>query len=364
MADFQSIKVKNRIQETNDCVTLMLDIPSDKKDDFTFIPGQYLTVKSDINGEDVRRAYSICTSPLEEGLGISVKEVPNGKMSTYLNNEITEGKTIDVMKPDGRFILNTKQDIQRDHFFFAAGSGITPIMSMIKTLLEKEPKSSIYLMYGNRDENNIIFKEQLTQLQSTYNGQFHLDITLSKPITTKGSGLIGLLGKKSSSWKGLKGRIDTSKVVAHLNKYSSKSGNNQYYICGPGTMIDEVKSTLLGNEVSEKDIHQEYFTGGDSATKSSSSANGAKLIATLKGEKIILDIPSGKTVLDTMIDAGHDAPYSCTSGACSTCMAKVTKGTVEMDACFALDDDEVTQGYILTCQAHPTSSEVEIDFDA
>lgn len=363
MSDFQLVKIKNKVKETQDCVTLYLDIPSSIKNDFSFVAGQYLTVRCNINGEDVRRAYSICTSPLEDNLGISVKVVPNGKMSTYLNNEVKEGDSIEVMKPEGRFTLDTKYNEQRDHYFFAAGSGITPIMSMIKTILENEPKSSIYLLYGNRDENSIIFKNQLEDLQNIYVGQFYLDITLSKSIKSKDSGIMGLLGKKTSSWKGIKGRIDSSKIVNHINKYPSKSLNNEYYICGPGTMIEEVKSTLIGNEVSEKYIHMEYFTGGNTSNVSTANTGDSKMIATLKEENFEIEILSGKTILDTMIDAGYDVPYSCTSGACSTCMAKVTKGTVEMDACYALDDDEIKEGYILTCQAHPTTPEVEINFD-
>jgi ring-1,2-phenylacetyl-CoA epoxidase subunit PaaE len=364
MADFHKIKVAEVIAETDHCVSILFDIPEDLKADFEFTAGQYLTIKASIDDEEVRRAYSIYTAPHEDQLGVSVKIVEGGKMSTYLNKQVKKGDVLEVMRPDGRFTLITLQDTQRDHYFFAAGSGVTPVMSMIKSMLEQEPKSTAYLLYGNKDEDNIIFKDKIDYLKEQYEGQIVVEMTLSQPKTEKSGGIMGILGKKKTSWNGQKGRIDSAKVARFVQENPPKSVHAEYYICGPGAMIETVQTTLMGNGVDKSNIHQEYFTstdGGDSGV--SQAADGAKLIAKLGGKEIQLTVAKNKSLLDTMLDAGHEAPYSCTSGACSTCMAKLTKGTVEMEACFALDDDEIADGYILSCQAHPTSTEVEVDFD-
>lgn len=364
MSDFHSLKVFDVVQETEDCVTVLFEIKDDLKNSFTFKAGQYLTIKAKVEGEDVRRAYSISTGQTENLLGVSVKRVEGGKMSNYLNTSVKKGDELEVMQPDGKFTLITHLDTQRDHYFFAAGSGITPVMSMIKSMLENEPKSTAYLLYGSKDENAIIFKKQLDDLQSKYEGQLIIEYTLSKPNKEKSSGILGLLGKKQSSWQGLKGRIDSSKVARFVQENLPKSAQAEYYICGPGDMIETVKTTLMGNGAQKQNIHQEYFTAGNTdSVQTIQSAEGASLIAHLDGVEIKLDIKEGKTLLDTLLDAGHEAPYSCTSGACSSCMAKVLHGEVKMEACFALDDDEIEEGYILTCQSHPITNKVEIKYE-
>ena len=364
MSDFHKLQVNDVIRETESCVTVLFELNVESKEDFQFTAGQYLTIKAIIDGEEVRRAYSISTGNHEELIGVSVKKIKDGKMSNYLNSSVKKGDGLEVMKPDGKFTLITHVDIQRDHYFFAAGSGITPVMSMIKSMLENEPKSTAYLLYGSKDEENIIFRKQFEELQSHYEGQLIIDHTLSKPTKGKSEGILGLLGKSKTNWRGLKGRIDSAKVARFIQDNPPKSDNQEYYICGPGDMIDIVQTTLMGNGVEKKNIHQEYFTAGDSGSSEIANATtGASLIAQLNGQEIKLEVKDGKSLLDTLLDAGHEAPYSCTSGACSTCMAKVKKGSVEMEACFALDDDEIKDGYILTCQAHPTSSEVEIEFE-
>jgi len=364
MADFHKLTVQEVVQETADCVTVLFEINEEDKEHFKFTAGQYLTLKAQIRGEEVRRAYSICTGQHEAQLGVSVKRVENGKMSNFINNELKKGDAMEVMQPEGRFTLITHTDIQRDHYFFAAGSGITPVMSMIKTMLEHEPKSTAYLLYGSKDEENIIFKKQLDDLLKRYEGQLLIEHTLSNPSKERSTGIMGILGKKKTNWSGWKGRIDSAKVARFVQDNLPKSENDEYYICGPGDMIENVRTTLMGNGVTTDKINVEYFSTGDAAKSDVSAATeGAELMAHLDGKEIKLTIQKGKTILDTLLDAGHEAPYSCTSGACSSCMAKVTKGTVEMEACFALDDDEIQDGYILTCQAHPTSSEVEIKYE-
>lgn len=364
MSDFHKLQVIDIINETENCVTVLFQIEEDLNENFKFMAGQYLTIKAEIDGEETRRAYSISTAQGDDIVGVSVKKVKGGKMSTFLNESLKKGDVLEVMKPEGKFTLITHIDIQRDHYFFAAGSGITPVMSMIKTMLEEEPKSTAYLLYGSKEEKNIIFKKQLDELHSIYEGQIVVDHTLSSPHKEKASGLLGVLGKKQTKWYGLRGRIDSQKVARFVQENPPKTENEEYYICGPGDMIETVRTTLMGNGVQQNNIHQEYFSSGDSSKVEFANATpGAMLTTHLNGKEIKLEVQEGKTLLDTLLDEGHEAPYSCTSGACSTCMAKVMKGSVVMDACFALDDDEIKDGYILTCQSHPTSKDVEIIYE-
>jgi len=364
MSKFYSLPITKVIEETNDCISIHFDIPADLASEFDHLAGQYLTIKADINGEDVRRAYSICSAPAEAGVAVSVKRVSGGKMSTYLNETAKAGDVLEVMKPEGRFVVKPDPLAHRDHYFFAAGSGITPVMSMIKTVLEEEPKSSCYLLYGNRDEENIIFKAELDGMNQRYEGQLHTCYTLSKPKLEKKGGLLGAFSKGKATWKGPTGRISKEIMDRWLEDSPSKTGDNNYYICGPGNMIEYVSAYLQNKDVDPSRIHAEYFTAPTEEGAAPVAAAGeASLTATLDGAEYSVTISKGKSVLDSLLDQKVDAPFSCTSGACSTCMAKVLEGSADMDACFALDDSEVKDGFILTCQAHPTSAKLVITYD-
>lgn len=362
MSDFHKLKISKVVKETDQCVSIYFDIPSELENEFIHIAGQYLTIRATIGNQDVRRAYSICTAPKEVGVGVSVKQVQNGLMSTYLNSVVKEGDELEVMAPDGRFVVEVDRLAQRDHYFFAAGSGITPIMSMIKAILEEEPKSTCYLLYGNKDEDNIIFKSALDEMQKKYQDQFFVKHTLSNPIKEKKGGLLGAFSKGKVNWKGSVGRINRSILDIWMDECQSRSGNNQYYICGPSGMISLVKSYLENNDALDEAIHIEFFTSDDSKNVVSAT-DGARLTATIEGDKYEVIVKANKSILDSLLDEKIDAPYSCTSGACSTCMAKVTEGSAEMEACFALDDSEIADGYILTCQAHPTSEKIVVSYD-
>jgi len=361
---FNKLRIVNKINETDRAQSIIFDAV----EGYEFKPGQYLTVKIDLQGTEHRRAYSIFTVPGSVQLGFTVKRLEGGLVSNHLIDNFKVGDEIEVMTPDGKFVVDPQVQAVRDHYFIAAGSGITPVMSMIATLLEQEPLSSIYLLYSNRDENSIIFKKALDKLATAYGGQFHLKYILSQPIQEKAGGLSGLFGKKAQpSWRGLRGRI-TGKVLSDfLDEFPSKSGYSSYYLCGPLGMISTVENALLGRDVSKSEIKKELFTA-DITPKDSNAAvaNGAGTQAEVKlnGETFTLTIPTDKTVLDAIIDMGKDPPYSCTSGACSTCVAKVTEGAVEMEACFALDDEEVEDGYVLTCQSKCTTSTLKLDFEA
>lgn len=363
--DFNSLTVKQLKRETIDTVTVTFEVPGDLKEAYNYKQGQYLTLKMDIGGEEVRRAYSMSSSPLEEAIAVSVKKVPGGKMSTFINDQLQEGQAIEVMTPDGRFYTELSVDAKKTYYLFGAGSGITPLMSIIKTTLEAEPLSNIFLLYGNRNEELIIFKEQLDQLEKRYAGQLKVEHMLSQPKKERGKGLGGWLSKKTTSWKGKVGRIDGNIVSKFLTENPNHNQVAEYFICGPGTMIDNVEKALVDNGINEKHIHTERFvTAADKArVQKVEGIEGALMTAHLDGQKIEIVVAPNKTLLDALLEKKYDAPYSCTAGACSTCMAKVLQGGVTMEACYALDDDEIAEGFILTCQAHPTSETVEITFE-
>ncbi|MFK7936155.1 MAG: 2Fe-2S iron-sulfur cluster-binding protein [Saprospiraceae bacterium] len=367
MSNFYSLSVKNIHQETNDAISVTFDVPANLQDEFQYKQGQYLTLKSMIKDEEVRRAYSMCSSPIEDGLTVTVKRVSGGKMSNYIPDQIKVGDTMEVMPPQGRFYTEVDGDNVKTYYLFGAGSGITPLYSILKTILEEEPMSKIYLFYGNRDEDSIIFKDGLDSLEKKYAGQLFVTHVLSQPKLEKASGIFSAFKKGKPTWKGKVGRIDAVSAAKFLEENPARTTQVEYFICGPGGMIDAVEQTLLNRQIKDKKIHTERFTTNKSAAATADAlaedTGNATAIVTLDKKQITVEVPAGKTILDALIDAKVDPPYSCTSGACSTCMAKVTDGTTKMEVCYALDDDEVAEGYILTCQAHATSGKVELTFD-
>ena len=357
----KTLKITRIIRETPEAVSLQFSIPDELKDDFRYRPGQYITLIFDIKGEEQRRAYSMSSSPLEEGITVTVKKVKKGLVSTYINDQIKEGQDVKVIPPQGHFFLSANERNRKCYLLFGAGSGITPLMSIIKTVLEKEPQSHIALLYGNRTEEGIIFKNILDDMAQKYAGQFHLEYLLSAPA--KSGGIKGVFGRKKAAWKGGVGRVDAKSISRFMEDNACTHAEAAYYICGPGKMIDQVEEVLINKGVDEKSIHFERFTASHTTKPTNAAVDNAKLIAHLDDEKIELEIPEGKTILEVLRKNNVDAPFSCKAGVCSSCIAKLKDGKVAMDTSEALDEDEIKHGYILTCQARPLTPVVEIDFD-
>jgi ring-1,2-phenylacetyl-CoA epoxidase subunit PaaE len=354
---FHSLKVSDIRRETEDCVSVAFDVPKELSEEYRFSPGQYLTLETEIEGEKVRRSYSLCSSPFDGELRVAIKQVEGGRFSTWANTSLTLGFEMQVMSPDGNFTVKINPEEKHHYVAFAAGSGITPIYSIVKSVLEEEPKSTFTLFYGNKTSKSVIFKEQIEALKNTYMNRLEVHHVLSRE--DQGSDL-------------LKGRIDEAKCETFSQQFFNVNEVKGYFLCGPESMINGVSGKLQGLGVAKSDIHYELFSSpADSLAgktkvenKSSTAQLASKLTVILDGDETHFDLNSdGASVLDAALDAGADVPYACKGAVCCTCRAKVLEGEVEMDMNYALEDEEVQNGYVLTCQSHPRSEKVVISFD-
>lgn len=355
MPTFHTLTIKDIRQETADCVSVAFDVPTELKTEFDFIPGQYLTLRATVNGEDIRRSYSICSSPINEDLRVAIKQVPEGKFSTYANQNLQVGETMQVMTPMGNFHSEIVENQQKNYVGFAAGSGITPILSILKTVLIKEPESRFTLFYGNKTMDSIIFHEEIERLKNIYMNRLSVHHILSR---------------ESLGVQLYKGRIDADKCQSFCNLFIDPKSVDEYFICGPEQMIHAVKDTLADVGVDKKKIHFELFTTAGATKKkvlkkeSTVPSFDSQITIVLDGDQFNFPIQSdGENILDVALENGADLPFACKGGVCCTCRAKVLEGEVEMDVNYALEEDEVADGYVLTCQAHPKTDKVVVTFD-
>ena len=352
---FHTLKVKAVNKETPDCVSIVFVVPENLQQEFLFEQGQNITLKKNIAGEEVRRSYSICAAPFENELKVAVKKVPDGKFSGYANDILKAGDEIDVLPPTGKFNTKLQNSNRKQYLAFAAGSGITPVLSIIKTTLQTEPQSSFTLVFGNRSRSSIIFFEELEGLKNKYLQRFNF---------------INILSRERTDAPINYGRIDTQKL-ADLGKLISYKNIDEYFICGPEEMIFCVKDFLEQLDIDKRKIHFELFTTPGSKVNKvnkvqSINANGSTSNITVKLDGRSFDFDLGfnnETILDAALKQGADLPFACKGGVCCTCKAKLLEGRVEMDVNWGLEHEEVEQGFILTCQSHPTTEKVVVDFD-
>ena len=348
MSTFYKLNIKEVTQETSTAISVAFTIPTELKSAYQFIAGQYVNLKLTLDGEEIRRAYSICSSPNNDELRIAIKSVKNGHFSKFANQNLKVGDILEVGQPEGRFTFEPNADKQKNYAAFAAGSGITPIMSIIQSVLESEPKSSFVLVYGNKTPEETIFHKQLHELHLKYVARFFVHYVYSQ-AKVEGE---------------LFGRIEKSSVNFVLNNKHKEKEFDKFYLCGPEEMINLVTSVLKEHNIADKDINFELFSTTAAENSPAISADGhSKITIMVDDEETTFEMSKKQTVLEAALKQGIDAPYSCQGGICSSCLAKVTSGTAVMAKNSILTDGEIASGLILTCQAHPTSAELYVDYD-
>ncbi len=351
---FYPIRVKDIAKTTSDCSVIEFDIQDEQKVDFVYKQGQYLTLKANINGEEVRRSYSLCSSPLEAEWKVAIKQIPDGRFSTFANEQLQVGDTLDVMPPNGKFFVECAPTATKNYVAFAAGSGITPILSIIKTHLESEPNSTFKLFYVNRAVGSIILKEEVEALKNIYFNRFEL---------------FHFLTQEHRSAPLFNGRITEEKLATIFKHIVDANEVNDYFICGPEAMIFMIRDFLQAKGVNPKSIHFELFgtSTPQKQIKRKVAANASNCAVTiLEGDKSFnFNLLQGSdNILDAALKQNADLPFACKGGVCCTCRAKLVEGSVDLLVNYALEQEELDAGYILTCQAIPTSEKVIVDFDA
>lgn len=353
MSKFHTLIVKEVVQETADSVSIAFQIPDHLKNDFTYIQGQHLTFKLKINGEEIRRSYSICSSPYTDTeLRVAVKRVNSGKGSNYLNSEIKAGTLLEIMTPMGNFNTPLNESNSKQYILFAGGSGITPMMSIIKSVLKVEPKSKIQLFYGNEKEDAIIFKNQLKDIENNADERLVVHHVLNQAPSGYPENLIGIM--------------TLDKVKQLLDTYVKIDKQTEIFICGPTPMMQNVEQTLQSMNVPKNQVHIEYFIAPieqSNASVTPDNQSAATVTIILDGEESQIKMLPGETVLEAALRNNLDAPYACQGGSCCTCRALLVEGKVEMKVNYALLDDEVKQGYILTCQSRAVTDNIIVDYD-
>lgn len=352
MSAFYSLTIATINRETKDCVSIEFDVQDAIKEKFKYLPGQYLTIKLQIQGDEIRRSYSICSSDLlNEKLAVAVKKVKLGKGSGFINDALKVGDTLEVMTPMGNFHSPLTRTNKKTYVLFAGGSGITPMMSILKSVLQVEPQSNVVLFYGNEDEASIIFKKQLDEIAVTFKDRFRVVYILNKAGSDQPDENKGIMNLEKNAYL--------------LDKWIDLSSDNEYFICGPTGMMDSAVAALKEKKVDASRIHVEYFLAPVAEKEVVNEIALVESEATIicDGDEITVKLKPGETVLEAALAAGLDAPYACQGGSCCTCRAKLTEGKVHMKVNYALLEKEVEEGFILTCQSQALSSKLVVDYD-
>jgi ring-1,2-phenylacetyl-CoA epoxidase subunit PaaE len=341
---------------TEDSVAITFDVPEELRDDYAFTQGQHITVRTTLAEDDVRRNYSIC-SPVSSGeLRIAVKRLPGGAFSEHALDQLRVGDVIDVMTPSGRFFTELDPEHEKTYVCIAAGSGITPVLSIVATTLEVEPRSRVTLVYANRTHKSVMFLEEVEDLKDRYPDRFQL---------------IHVLSREPQEVELFSGRLDVPRMQRLLDSVIPPADVDEWFLCGPYEMVSTLRKQLVAEGVSKRAVHAEVFhvEAGPPVRRtvaaSATPAAGSEVTISLDGRRSTFPLPTdGPSVLEAALAVRADAPFACKGGVCGTCRAKVVEGTVEMDTNWALEPDEVERGYVLTCQSHPTADKVVLDYDA
>lgn len=349
MSSFHKLSIKHIKRETNKAVSIAFNVPESLKNTFVFKAGQYITLKSNINGQEIRRDYSLCVSPKSGALKVAVKEVKDGTFSSYANNVLKDGDVLEVAPPKGRFTFTPNDSKTKNIVLFAAGSGITPVLSIIKCALEEEVHSKVILVYGNKTTEDTMFLNELLDLQHKYKDRFSIQFVFSQ----------------AQENDAVFGRIEKSTVnLVVKNKYKHIDVD-AYYLCGPEAMIHTVKDVLIEHGANESHIHFELFKAAKVAdvNENTCASGNTQITITVDDETTTFEMSQKQTILEAALDKDLDAPYSCQGGICSSCLARITEGNASMVQNNILTDNEVAEGLILTCQAHPTTETIVVDYD-
>lgn len=349
MSHFHKLSIKEINRETDKAVTISFNVPQDLKNTFVFKAGQYITLKTTINNSEIRRDYSLCASPKSGELKIAIKEVVDGTFSAYANNELKVGDVLEVAIPKGHFVFEPNDSKTKNIAAFAAGSGITPILSIIKCALEEEVLSKVILVYGNKSTKDTMFLNELLALQHKYSDRFSIQFVFSQ----------------TDEEDAIFGRIEKSTVNYVMKNKYKHIDVDAVYLCGPEAMIHTVKDVLTEHEIAKDRIHFELFKAAKPSEINETNilSGKTKVTVILDEETSTFEMSQKQTILEAALDEDLDAPYSCQGGICSSCLARITEGSATMRQNNILTDSELAEGLVLTCQAHPTTPTIVIDYD-
>lgn len=355
--DFHRLRVAEVKRETPDAVSVRFELPEELREAFKFRAGQHLTFRREIGGEELRRNYSVCVSPSEGVLKIGVKKIAGGAFSGWVNDELKAGDVMDVMAPHGSFCWDFDANARREYAAFAGGSGITPVLSLMKTALAMEPHSRFTLFYGNRTSVSVMFLEEIAGLKDRYLDRLQV---------------FHFLEEEEEEIELFNGRLDRAKADEILSTLVRPENVDAFFICGPGPMMDAIEEALIAKNVEKPRILIERFTTGPLSAAQAAAARaleekaaGLKMSVTLNGRRVNVSFdPEKHSILDNVRAAGLPAPFACKGGVCATCRAKVTAGEVSMKVNYGLSEQELAEGYVLTCQATPLTEGVALTYDA